>query len=173
MGQPINDERLQELARQVVNALAAEYNKRYGSRIPVPVPMTFELELEKPKFAGTATTKHDVVNGVNVITSQSVEINMTLYRDNVREFLNVVLQHEVAHLKQKWDDFYAAAASQSHGFVWQKAMREMAQVPVATHKMDTTKAVQVYKEHRMKLAAAKRAAKKAADKKAREEANEE
>lgn len=146
------DDRLQHLAQVTVDALARQYNKRSPhSRIPVPLPLEFDLELSNPKAAATAkTTVTTTAKGTMSISSQMVHVNMTLYRDNPREFLNVVFQHEVAHLKQQWDNVLNQAESAEHGYVWQIAMRAMNQVPKATHSMDTSKAVAVYKEHKAK-----------------------
>ena len=151
-----SDERLKHLAQKIADEVAKQYNTR-GARIPVPVPITFELELEKPKYAGLATTHTMMKKGVRAITGQEVSLNMTLFRDNVSVFLNTVVPHELAHLDQHWKDFYAQSQSQHHGWVWQNSMRAMAQIPVATHKLDTSKAEKVHREHK---AAKKKAAKK-------------
>lgn len=151
MKQPLNDEKLKRLAQVLADSIAREYNHRYKSKIPVPVPLEFDLELTKPRVAGIAVTERSVTaTGTFQVSSQRVQLNMTLFRDNVHEFLNGVLPHEMAHLKQAWDDVKNQATSTDHGYVWQLAMREMSQVPKATHKMDTSKAVKVYKEHKAK-----------------------
>lgn len=156
----MDDARLQHLAQVTADAIARQYNKRYNSRIPVPVPLEFDLELSSPKSAGRAITMPELnPKGGISIAWQKVALNMTLYRDNVREFLNVVLPHEMAHLKQKWDDVRNQAPSADHGYVWQIAMRAMSQVPRATHTMDTTKSFAAYKEHKAKLKAKAKAKK--------------
>lgn len=150
----LSDERLQHLAQVTVNAIAQQYNRRYQSRIPVPVPLEFDLELTSPKSAARALTLRSITpSGAFTIASQRMIINMTLYRDNVREFLNVVFPHEMAHLKQNWDDVQNQASSADHGYVWQIAMRAMSQTPKSTHSMNTLKAIAVYKDHKAKLKA--------------------
>lgn len=157
MTQP-DDERLMHLAQVTADAIARQYNRRYQSRIPVPLPLEFNLEHTCPKAAGMTISRKDVTpKGNFTLTSQRVALNMTLFRDNSREFLNVVIPHEVAHLKQEWDDVKSQCWSVAHGHVWQIAMRAMSQVPTAKHRMDTTKAVAAYKEHKAKLKATKTA----------------
>lgn len=150
------DERLQHLAQVTANALAKQYNKRYLSKIPTPVPLSFTLELLEPKYAGLACS---IVFPEGL--EQEIKLNMTLYRDNVREFLNEVIPHEVAHLKQRWVDIQNHSSSTAHGYVWQIAMREMSKTPSPKHNMDVSKAVAVYKAHKEKLRKEKAAAKKA------------
>lgn len=153
----LDDDRLKSLAQTVVDAIAREYNQRYKSKIQVPVLIEFDLELSKPKAAAIASTMRGITStGGFSITGQRLCVNMTLYRDNVHEFLNVVFQHEMAHLKQAWDDMRNQATSADHGYVWQLAMRELSQVPKATHSMDTTKALKLYKEHKAKQRKAKK-----------------
>lgn len=149
------DDRLQHLAQVTANALAKEYNSRYKSKIPIPVPLSFTLEYIEPKYAGLACS---VIDGAGI--AQEIKLNMTLYRDNVREFLNEVIPHEVAHLKQRWDDHKNFTTSTAHGYVWQIAMRQMSKLPVAKHKMDVSKAGAVYKAHKEKLRKEKALAKK-------------
>lgn len=152
-------ERLQHLAQTVANAIAKQYNLKHGARIPLPLEVTFDLELREPKTAGMAWTQRSPnERGVMVIKAQRVELNMTLYEDNVREFLNTVIPHEVAHLDQAWRDQAACSRSADHGYVWQASMRAMAQVPRAKHSMDTSKAEEVYKQHKAKIKAAKKKA---------------
>lgn len=146
----MDDARLQHLAQVTANAIARQYNDRYQSKIPVPLPIEFELELTKPKAAGMSRTFPDVSKPGITIKSQKIELNMTLFRDNPKEFLNVVIPHEIAHLKQQWDDVQNQATSADHGYVWQIAMRAMNQVPKAVHNMDTSKAVAAYKAHKAK-----------------------
>ena len=153
----LDDDRLKHLAQVTADALARQYNRRYHSRIPVPLLLEFELELTKPKVAGMAWTYPDITaKGGLTIKTQKIELNMTLFRDNPREFLNSVLPHEVAHLKQRWDDVLNQAPSADHGYIWQIAMRAMNQVPKATHSMDTSKAIAVYKERKAKTRKAKK-----------------
>jgi predicted SprT family Zn-dependent metalloprotease len=157
------DERLKHLAQVTANAIAQQYNRRYQSRIPVPVPLEFDLEHSRPKAAGrTVTGQTTTSKGGIAITGQKVQLNMTLYRDNEREFLNVIIPHEMAHLKQEWEDVKNQAWSIAHGYVWQIAMREMSQVPKSTHSMDTTKAIAAYKEHKAKAKQAKAKSKETA-----------
>jgi predicted SprT family Zn-dependent metalloprotease len=126
------------------------------------VPITFTLELTDPKTAGQALTHFGLSpKGRRIITAQAVELNMTLYRDNVREFLNKVIPHEMAHLNQQWKNIRSGSDSIDHGYVWQSSMRAMSQVPTAKHKMDVTKAIAVYKEHKAKARKAKKEANKA------------
>lgn len=154
----LDDDRLKHLAQVTADALALQYNRRYGSRIPVPLPLEFELELTRPKAAGMAWSYPDMTpKGGLTIRTQKIELNMTIFRDNPREFLNTIIQHEVAHLKQRWDDVKNQAQSAEHGYVWQIAMRAMNQVPKNTHSMDATKAIAVYKEHKAKARKAKKA----------------
>ena len=158
----MTDDRLQYLAQAMANALAREYNQRYGSNIPVPVPLTFELELRDPKTAGMAHTQYGInAKGANIIKAQFVELNMTLFRDNAREFLNSTIPHEIAHLDQRWRDIRSGSQSQAHGYVWQASMRAMHQAPAVKHNMDTTKAVAVYKKHKAELKAKAKKAKEA------------
>lgn len=160
----MSDDRLQHLAQAMANALAREYNQRYGSNIPVPVPITYDLELRDPKTAGMAHTQYGMnAKGAKIIKGQFVELNMTLFRDNAREFLNVVIPHELAHLEQRWRDIRSGSHSQAHGYVWQASMRAMHQAPAVKIELDATKAIEVYKKHKAELKAkkAKEAAKEA------------
>lgn len=152
------DERLQHIAQVTANALAKQYNKRYRSKIPMPVPLSFTLEHIEPKYAGLACSVPTPAGGLE----QEIKLNMTLYRDNVGEFLNEVIPHEVAHLKQRWVDLQNHSSSTAHGYVWQIAMREMSKTPTAKHSMDVSKAGAVYKAYKEKLRKEKAAAKKAA-----------
>lgn len=154
----VDDDRLMHLAQVTADALARQYNRRYQSQIPVPLTLEFNLEHTCPKAAGMSISREGVTpKGAMTFESQKIALNMTLYRDNPREFLNVVIPHEVAHLKQEWDDVKNQCRSVAHGYIWQIAMRAMSQVPTAKHSMDTTKAVAAYKEHKAKLKAAKAA----------------
>lgn len=165
------DERLKHLAQVIADAIAKQYNSRYKSKIPVPVPLSFELELAQPKYAGLACSTAGVTEKGNLtITAQEVKLNLTLFRDNKREFLNEVIPHEMAHLKQRWADVQNMTESAPHGYVWQIAMREISKTPTAKHAMDTTKAVLVYKAHKDKERKVKAALKKAATKAAKEAA---
>lgn len=153
----LDDDRLQRLAQATANAIAREYNARYGDRIPVPVPLTFELELVEPKYSGRARTSFIAnTKGQKVIDTQVIELNMTMYRDHAREFLNIVIPHEMAHLNQHWRDQRTASQSAEHGYVWGIAMRAMSQLPVATHTFDVTKSVTAYKAHKARLKAKKK-----------------
>ena len=157
----LTDERLQQMVQVVADTSAREYNLRHNAKISVPIPISFDLELKEPKCAGRAFTQTVIdERGRLKISRQWLQLNMTLLRDNVREFLNRVVIHEVAHLDQAWKDLKSGSQSADHGYVWQASMRAMNQPPVAKHQMDTTKAVAVYKEHKAKQRAEAKKVKK-------------
>lgn len=154
------DERLQHMAQVVADAIAREYNLRHGDKIPVPVPITYDLELVDPRVAGRACTSFDLTpSGQRRITDMWVQLNMVLFRDNVREYLNKVIPHEMAHLDQQFKDLRSGSSSADHGYVWQTSMRAMAQSPNTKVTMDTSKAIAAFKEHKAKLRAAAKAKK--------------
>jgi predicted SprT family Zn-dependent metalloprotease len=133
------DDKLKLVAQRTANAFARQYNKKHGTRIPVPVPISFELELTHPKWAGAAFSM-----------PRSISLNMTLYRDNVRETLNETIPHEVAHLAD-FDYSQATGVESIHGPRWQSLMTSMAKLPTKRHTMNTAKAVAVYKAHKAEL----------------------
>jgi SprT protein len=132
-----DDYMLQRKAQLVANAFAKAYNKKHGTKIPVPVEVSFELEQTDPKCAGMAY--HDRLR---------IGLNMILFRDNVKEFLNQVIPHEVAHLAQLCYERKNNMAHNSHGIVWKSMMASMHKKPDVHHSMDTSKAVRYHKEQK-------------------------
>ena len=130
----IDDQILQVKAQQVANAFAKAYNKKHGTKVPVPVELSFELEKTDPKAAGMAY--HDRLR---------VGLNMIMYRDNVKEFLNTVIPHEVAHLAQLCHERKHRINHDGHGFVWKTMMQSMQKKPAQYHSMDTSKSIQAFK----------------------------
>lgn len=134
------DAKLQTIAKKLINKLAAAYNKKYGLKLPTDVEVVFDLELRKPTCAGTATSR------INAI-----DLNMTMFRDNVHEFLNGTIPHEVAHLAQFLYNDKHMCNEHKHGWVWEKMMLGMKQQPLEFHSMSTQKAQEVYKAHRKQV----------------------
>lgn len=150
MERKYSDEELQAAAQRVANVYARVVNRKLGCRIPLPVPMRFDLELESLAMARAAGRAHG---------SMRMDINMTIFRDNVEDILNDTIPHEMGHLVQfdKFDN--KGLHTSGHGVYWQEAMRTMGKDPKRFHKMDVSKAISVFKEHRKKQAKAKAKAK--------------
>lgn len=146
-----SDEELQAAAQRVANVYARVVNRKLGCRIPVPVPMGFALELESmdmARAAGRASSR------------MKLDINMTIFRDNVQEVLNEVIAHEMGHLVQ-FDKFdLKGSHTPGHGVHWQEAMRVMGKEPKKTHNMDVSKAIAAYKAHQKQKKANEKAAAK-------------
>jgi len=134
-----NDDDLRAKAQATADAFANAYNNKHGSKIPVPVSTSFELELSKPRCAGIA------------IGHERIELNMTLYRDYPKEFLNEVIPHEVAHLAQTSLNMIGG----DHSPQWRKLMESMYRKARKHHTMDTKKAIAIYEEHKAASKAAK------------------
>lgn len=128
------DHELRAAAQRCANTYARIGNKFFGANIPIPVPIAFDLCDHNPKAAGLACT------------DMHIEINMILFRDNVKEILNDTIPHEIGHLFQfaKFDNKGAAVAG--HGAEWQEIMRRFGKDPSKYHKLDTTKAMQHFRQ---------------------------
>lgn len=142
------DEELMAAARRVANVYTKIANKDLGCNLPIPAKVEFDLCDSNPKTAGMAY--HDL----------KINLNLILFRDNVKEFLNSVIPHEIGHLVQ-YDKFESKGCSiQGHGVEWQEIMRKYGKDPMKYHNMDTTKAVEHHKSVKKEAAAeAKRIAK--------------
>lgn len=146
-----SDQELQAAAQRVANVYARVVNRKLGCRIPLPVPMTFNLELESMEMARAAG---------RASSSMRMDINMTIFRDNVQEVLNEVIPHEMGHLVQ-FDKFdLKGSHTPGHGVHWQEAMRVMGKEPKKTHSMDVSKAIAAYKAHQKQKKANDKAAAK-------------
>jgi len=146
-----SDEELMEAAQRCANTYAKIANKELGTHIPIPVRVEFDLCDHDPKTAGRA------------YPNMKIGINLVLYRDNVKEFLNNVIPHEMGHLVQ-FDKFELKGHTiQGHGVEWQEIMRRYGKDPQKYHHMDYYKAVEHFKAAKKeKVAEEKRAAKEAA-----------
>lgn len=135
----MNDSALQAQATMLIRVLCKAYNKKYKLNID-NIDVTFDQEHTKPKYAGSAT-------GMRMI-----QLNMTLFRDNVAEFFNVVIPHEVAHIAQvAYEQAHGVSdnyVKKGHGWLWVKMMEGMRQEPEQFHSMDTSKAKAVYEAHK-------------------------
>lgn len=141
MDQEYTDEHLQDAAQRVANVYARICNKRFGCGIPVPVPLDFDLEFESAKSAKCSGRAH---------SSMKIDINMTLFRENIGYILNNTIPHEVAHLVQ-FDKFdLKGLPTSSHGVYWQEAMRAMGKTPTACHNLNVTSAIESYKNSKKK-----------------------
>lgn len=154
MERKYSDEELQAAAQRVANVYARIVNRKLGCKIPVPVPMRFDLEYESLTTARCAGRAHGTMR---------MDLNMTIFRDNVQEILNETIPHEMGHLVQfdKFDN--NGLHTSGHGVYWQEAMRTMGKDPKRYHKMDVSKAIAAFKEHRKKQAKAKAKAKAGKD----------
>jgi len=132
------DNELQAAAQRVANVYARVVNRKFGCTIPVPVRMKFNLEFESAELAKAAGQAH---------SSMLIDINMTLFRDNVQHILNETIPHEMGHLVQfnKFD--LKGVSTPGHGVHWKEAMRIMGKVPHKHHTLDVKKAVAAYKAH--------------------------
>lgn len=140
------DEQLQAAAQRVANVYARIVNRKLGCKIPVPVPMKFDLEFESLAMARCAGRAHSTMR---------MDINMTLFRDNVQDILNDTIPHEMGHLVQfdKFDN--KGLRTSGHGVYWQEAMRTMGKDPKKFHKLDVSKAIAAFKERQKTKAKAK------------------
>jgi predicted SprT family Zn-dependent metalloprotease len=154
------DEQLQAAAQRVANVYARIVNKRFGCTIPVPVRMKFDLELESMTTARYSGRAH---------SSMLIDINMTLFRENIQHILNDTIPHEMGHLVQfnKFD--LKGVSTPGHGVHWMEAMRVMGKVPKKFHKMDTSNAVKAYKDNVKAIKDAAKAKEKAAKAKAKKD----
>ena len=132
------DEQLQEAAQRVANVYARIVNRKFGCTIPVPVRMKFDLELESAEMAKAAGRAH---------SSMLMDINMTLFRENVQHILNDTIPHEIGHLVQfnKFD--LKGVSTPGHGVHWMEAMRIMGKVPKRYHELNVTNSIKVYKDN--------------------------
>jgi SprT protein len=137
------DRQLQEAAQRVANVYARVVNRKLGCKIPVPVKLTFELEhqsLERARYAGMAHA------------TMVIDLNMTLFRENVSEILNDTIPHEIAHLVQ-FDKFdLKGVSTPGHGVHWQEAMRIMGKTPKKCHSFNVSNAVAAYKKFKKEKA---------------------
>lgn len=133
-----SDDDLQAAAQRVANVYARIVNRKFGCTIPVPVHMKFELELESMEMARAAGRAH---------SSMLMDINMTLFRENVQHILNETIPHEMGHLVQfnKFD--MKGVSTPGHGVHWMESMRIMGKVPKQHHDLNVTNAVKVYKDN--------------------------
>ena len=132
------DEQLRAAAQRVANVYARIVNRKFGCTIPVPVRMKFELEFESADMAKAAGRAH---------SSMLMDINMTLFRENVQHILNDTIPHEIGHLVQfnKFD--LKGVSTPGHGVHWMEAMRIMGKVPKKCHTLNVTNAVKAYKDN--------------------------
>ena len=145
-----SDRELQEAAQRTANVYARIVNKRFGCTIPVPVQLKFDLEFESMEMAKAAGRAH---------SSMLMDLNMTLFRENVSHILNETIPHEMGHLVQfnKFD--LKGLKTLGHGVYWKEAMRAMGKVPHQHHTLDVSSAVASYKEHKRKQKEAAKARK--------------
>lgn len=138
----VNDADLKSAAQRVANVYAKIANEHFKSdvKIPIPVPLDFDLCLEKPKSAGTASW------------NLQMSLNMVLFRDNVEEFLNQIIPHEISHLAQfaVFHHHRNSVHTQGHGPEWCAIMKKLGKNPDKYHTMDVSKAVAYYKQHKKK-----------------------
>lgn len=136
MDQEYSDQELKAAAQRVANVYARVVNRKLGCTIPVPVPLSFDLEHQSQKLARAAGQAH---------VSLRIDLNMTLFRDNVQHILNETIPHEMGHLVQfnKFDT--QGLHTSGHGVYWKEAMRVMGKVPHRHHTLDVSKAVAAYK----------------------------
>lgn len=144
------DDQLQAAAQRTANVFAQLANELFGCDIPIPVPMNFGLCEIDPKCAGRAAP------------SMEISINMILFRDYVKDMLNVTIPHELAHLVQFKKFDFRGLTTQDHGVEWQEVMRRLGKDPAKYHNMDVTKAVEWYKQFKKEQKAAQKRAEKEA-----------
>lgn len=132
------DQELQAAAQRVANVYARIMNRKFGCTIPVPVSMRFDLELESMEMARAAGRAH---------STMLIDINMTLFRENIQHILNDTIPHEIGHLVQfnKFD--LKGLSTPGHGVHWIEAMRIMGKVPKKFHKLETSNTIKAYKDH--------------------------
>lgn len=139
MDRDYTDSELRAAAQRVANVYARIVNRKFGCTIPVPVRLKFDLELQSAELAKASGRAH---------ATMLMDINMTLFRENVQYILNETIPHEMGHLVQfnKFD--LKGVSTPGHGVHWQEAMRIMGKVPKQHHKLDVKNAVAAYKNHK-------------------------
>jgi len=133
-----SDEDLQAAAQRVANVYARIVNRKFGCTIPIPVKMTFNLELQSLELARAAGQAH---------STMIIDINMTLFRENVQHILNDTIAHEMGHLVQFNKFNLKGVTTLGHGVHWMEAMRIMGKVPTRYHKLNVANSIKVYKDN--------------------------
>jgi len=86
-----------------------------------------------------------------------LNFNSALAADNLEEYLNQVIPHEVAHLFKS--HVYGPGRGRmfaAHGGYWQQIMRALGANPTRTHNMDTSKVAQPKTKHMYECAGCKK-----------------
>lgn len=151
-----SDEQLQELAQTVIDTYARHYNKKFNLGITVPVQVTFDLQTTKKwKSAGQARSN---IFGSKVI-SESIAVNMPMFRENALAFLRDTLPHEVAHLAEmrKAARDRKKIKNNEHGDYWRGMMTAMRHTPSVFHNYNTASAQKAFNEAKAKKKAVKKA----------------
>jgi len=140
-----NENELKAAAQRTANAYVKIANTRLGCNLPYPIPVEFDLCEERPKAGGQA---HSM--------PLKIKLNMVMFIDNVREFLNQVVGHEIAHLVVYNRFNHRGLDAEGHGAEWKEVMRKLGLEPLKYHHMDVSKSL----EHHKKMKVAKRKSKK-------------
>jgi predicted SprT family Zn-dependent metalloprotease len=129
-----SDEDLQAAAQRVANTYARIANRELNAKLSIPVKILFDLCDRNPTWGGAANADF------------KIEVNMILFRDNIKDILNTTIPHEIAHLVQHNMFDRRGAYTQSHGAEWQEIMKRFGKDPFKCHNMDVTKAKKHYSE---------------------------
>jgi predicted SprT family Zn-dependent metalloprotease len=147
-----SDAALHAAAQRVANVYARIVNRKIGCTIPIPLKMQFELEFVSMEMAKAAGRAH---------STMMIDINMTLFRENIEHILNHTIPHEMGHLVQYNKFDHKGLSTPGHGVHWQESMRIMGKTPHKYHALDVKNAIKAYKDHqKAKKAKAKAKAEK-------------
>jgi len=126
---------LETQVKQRVRFFVDKANNAFDIDMPYP---SIEFKL-RGTTAGTATAAH------------KVNFNAGLLVDNLDEYMNDTIPHEVAHTIESYlyqeGKQIAYGSRRSHGAAWQKVMRTLGIDPSRCHKMDTSKTAMPKSKH--------------------------
>jgi len=84
------------------------------------------------------------VGGKYSSATHEVKVNMVLFSENVEDYIDRTLPHEVAHAFQRhlYGHYNGYRRVMPHGVEWKRIMRAFGKTPKVTHSYDTTNASQ-------------------------------
>ena len=132
----MNDE-IKDKIQKVCDIYSKFCNTKFRTSLPVPSRVKFDLETTDPKCAGMAYS-----------FDLSISLNGILLKNNISEFLNQIIPHELAHLVvfQKYN--HLGVDTQGHGAEWQLVMKKLGKKADRYHKMNTKEAIIFHKNNK-------------------------
>lgn len=133
-----DDEAIKEAVTRCTNVYAQLANEKFGCKITLPVPVNFDLCKTNPKYGGMAHS----------FPSYKISYNHVLARENIEDFLNQTVPHEVAHLGAHSKFSAQGFPIDGHGPEWRELMRRFGLDPKKYHAYNVEPARAAQREYK-------------------------